>query len=470
MRTMKRISIYILSVLAVFSYTACTDLEVENKAALPEEIVLGDISGFQSILNASYESVNDFNHYGQQMIIGPEVLADNMDLVQQTGRYELEFVNAENSGIGIWQARYNGINEANIVINGVEDPAVEGDPGEKTSLRAQALFLRALFYHDLARAYGYEPGQEVNGFNLAVPLKTTATKGLSDVEDLPRATNLQVYQQIESDLLEAIPNLPVVDAGSADVKFANQDAARLLLARVYLYWGRSADAATTAQQVIAGDGSDLVAAADYFDSWDDQQFPFHPESLFESEILLLDWNSVDGANASLHSLLMNDTGGSQFILTASQELIDEINSEPGDVRGDLFNTEPLGQEFNKWRGAGPQPFMENIPVLRLSEGYLIAAEALGPGAGDPFLNAVRTSRGLAGGVQATVDNVLRERRIEFMAEGHRWFDLKRLGRDITKPASANTSTLPYTDFKILPRIPERELNLSEALQQNPGYN
>jgi hypothetical protein len=167
---------------------------------------------------------------------------------------------------------------------------------------------------------------------------------------------------------------------------------------------------------------------------------------------------------------MNNTGGSQFIITASPELIAEIESQAGDVRRTLFNTESLGEEFLKWQGAGPQPFMENIPVLRLSEAYLIAAEALGAGAGDSFLNALRVSRGLAGGVSATVDNVLRERRIELMAEGHRWFDLKRLGRDITKPAVSGAATLPYTDFKLLPRLPERELNLSTLLEQNPGYN
>jgi len=466
---MKKYRLAILGLFAGLVLTNCTDLDVENKAALPEEIVLGDISGFQSIMNSAYESVNNFEYYGQEMMIGPEVLADNMELVQLTGRYELEYVNAENSGLDIWENRYVGINECNIIINEIDGENVEGTEAAKTALKAQALFLRALFYHDLARVYGYEPGEEVNGFNLAVPLKLNATLGLSGVEDLPRATNVQIYQQVEQDLLAAIPDLPSVGAGTTEVRFANQDAARLLLARVYLYWGRMSDAAAAAQQVIAGDGSDLVDAADYFDSWDDQANPFHPESVFESEILLLDWNSVDGANNSLHSLLMNNTGGSQFILTASDELLAAIAEEPDDVRAELFNTEALGEEFDKWRGAGPQPFMENIPILRLSEGYLIAAEALGEGAGDAFLNALRASRGLPA-TTASIDNILQERRIEFMAEGHRWFDLKRLGRNIPKPAASQAATLPYADFKILPRIPQRELNLSAELVQNPGYN
>lgn len=464
----KYIKLLFIPVVAMFG---CNDLDVENKSALPRDIVLGDTDGYVSFLSAAYESVNDFTYYGQQMMIGPEVLADNMELVQLTGRYELEYVNAVNSGIGIWGNRYSAINEVNIIINTINDESVDGTQDEKNEILGQALFLRGLFYHDLARVYGYEPGREVNGFNSSVVLKTEATFGLSDVEDLPRATNQEVYLQIEQDLLAAIQLLPDATAGSNDVIFANKDAARLLLARVYLYWGNNSEAANYAQQVITGDGSDLVQAADYDDSWDDGINPIHPESLFESQILSPDWSTVDGPNASLHSLLMNNSGGSQFILTASAELLATIAEEPNDVRGDLFNTESLGEEFTKWRATGGAlPFLENIPILRLSEAYLIAAEALGAGAGDSYINALRAARGIATPTTATVNNVLRERRIEFMAEGHRWFDLKRLGRDIPKPADAGVNDLPYSNFKILPRIPQSEINLSTELAQNPGYN
>lgn len=463
--------IYIFLLTGLF-FASCTDLDVENKAALPQEVVLSDIGGFEAVLFSAYESVNDFGYYGQTMMIGPEILADNMHLIQLTGRYQAAYVNAVNSGINIWTNRYVGINECNIVINLIDDEAVAGDQEAKNQLKAEAKFLRALFYHDLARTLGYEPGQEVNGFNLSAILRTEPTVGSAGADDRPRATNVEVYEQIEQDLLEAISDLPEATPGSSAVARANKDAARLLLARVYLYWGRNSDAADYAQQVISGDGSDLVAAGDYVDSWDDASFTFHPESVFESDLQVADWNSVDGPNNSIHSLTMNNTGGSQFIVAASNELIAEIESESGDVRRGLFNSEALGEEFAKWQGnKGTVPFQENIPVLRLSEGYLIAAEALGPGAGDSFLDAFRTARGLTPGVSATVNNVLRERRIEFMAEGHRWFDLKRLGRDITKPADAASGTVPYEDFRILPRIPQGEIELSDGvLIQNPGYN
>lgn len=459
----------LLIVFGSLLFTNCTDLEVIDKRNIPEEIILGSVAGYQGLLSAAYESVNDFNYYGQQMMIAPEILADNLELIQLTGRYEGEFANAVNSGIGIWGLRYNAINECNIIIETIDNESVEGTAAEKVAIKAQAYFLRALFYHDLARVYGYEPGREVDGFNLAVPLKLNPTQGLSGVLDLPRNTNEEVYQQVESDLLAALPNLPSVAAGSTDVKFTSAEAARLLLARVYLYWGRTAEAATQAQSVITGDGTDLVAAADYVDSWDDQANPFHPESVFETEILPLDWNGVDGNNQSLHSLFSNDQAGSQFIIGATQELLDAINSNPTDVRAGLFETESLGIEIEKWNGNGPEPFMENVPILRLSEAYFIAAEALGAGAGDAIFNALRARRGLTGVVPATVDNILAEKRIEYMAEGHRWFDMKRLGRDIPKSLSSGRGALPYADFRILPRLPQGDISISDELVNNPGY-
>ncbi len=476
--------IYIYALLLTGILMSCTDLDVVNKAALPQEAVLVDVEGFEAVLFSAYESVNDFSYYGQAMMIRPEVLADNikLDLGNSNGRYDLDFINALNSGFNqaveneenlFWIDRYNAINECNIVINLVNDENIAGDQAAKDLLVGEAKFLRGLFYHDLARAYGYEPGQEVNGFNESVVLRVTPTLGFSDADDRARASNEEVYTQIETDLLDAIAILPSADAGTIGVARANLEAAQILLARVYLYWGKNEQAATLAQAVITGNGSDLVSAADYVASWDDAINQFHPESLFESDLDFADWDGVDGLNNSMHSLFMNDTGGAQFILTASDELISEIDSEIGDVRRGLFNTEDKGEEFAKWQGAkGTVPFQENIPILRLSEGYLIAAEALGPGAGDGILNAFRTARGLTTSVPATVDNVLRERRIEYSGEGHRWFDLKRLGRDIPKPASAGIgSSLPYTNFKVLPRLPQSDISLSEGLlKQNPGYN
>ncbi len=68
-----------------------------------------------------------------------------------------------------------------------------------------------------------------------------------------------------------------------------------------------------------------------------------------------------------------------------------------------------------------------------------------------------------------LEMIMKDRRVEFAFEGHRWFDLKRNGMNITKSAASQQPSLSYNDFRILSFIPERELNLDDELVQNPGY-
>ncbi|PAP77566.1 RagB/SusD family nutrient uptake outer membrane protein [Rubrivirga marina] len=83
-----------------------------------------------------------------------------------------------------------------------------------------------------------------------------------------------------------------------------------------------------------------------------------------------------------------------------------------------------------------------IPIVRNAELLLLRAEAnaqLGnTGPAVAALDVIRTAAGLAPysggtGTDALVDEVLRQRRYELFAEGHRWIDLRRYGRLGTLP-------------------------------------
>ena len=77
--------------------------------------------------------------------------------------------------------------------------------------------------------------------------------------------------------------------------------------------------------------------------------------------------------------------------------------------------------------------------------------------------------------------VLHERRLEFFHEGHRWFDLVRTNTFIQRMkdhsayeasvAEANKTEIAANikDAYTLYPIPQREIDLNEALTQNPGY-
>lgn len=458
--------------LAFATLASCEDqLDVQPRDSITPDIALQDLTGYEALLFSVYRRAHEFGYYGQSMILDAEALADNLSIANNTGRYTGEVVNSIGAHVNIW-GRYTGINEANTVIAGISD-LEDGTQQERDRVLGEALFLRALNYHDLAKAYGYEPGQEVSGFNLSVILRTTPTQGLSDADFRERATNVEIYTQIESDLQQAITLLPNETGTSGFPQRISSTAAQALLARVYLYWGRYAEAAALADQVIGSSGRTLLTGDDYLQAW---ALEPHGESLLEFDIELVDWSTVDGVNNSMNSVTAkhdadyNETGG-QFAVAGSDDLIATI--EAGDIREQLWVDFGGNWENLKWRGELGD-YRENVPVIRISEVYLIAAEgharSTNDGAGLARLNELRAARDLpavSSSGATLLEDIMKERRVELAFEGHRWFDLKRLGMNIPKPEASND--LQYTDFRMLARIPVDQVILNESLEQNPGY-
>jgi|LakWasM127_HOW14_FD_contig_31_379443_length_1940_multi_5_in_0_out_0_1 hypothetical protein len=156
---------------------------------------------------------------------------------------------------------------------------------------------------------------------------------------------------------------------------------------------------------------------------------------------------------------------------------------------DFRNTDKLA--FRKYPGTTTNGLLVNdIKICRLSEMYLIRAEAL-VAAGDlsgaaTAVNAVRNARSnrvLTAPVYANATEgykgVLNERRLEFLAEGFRFLDLKRLGvvanegilRDPQDCAVNGACSLSVTDYRFALPIPTVESNPNSAIlaTQNPGY-
>ncbi len=126
----------------------------------------------------------------------------------------------------------------------------------------------------------------------------------------------------------------------------------------------------------------------------------------------------------------------------------------------------------------------NIKVIRLSEMYLIAAEAALPTdktKAATYLNAIRSRAAAlipATSATVTLDMILDEKSKELFAEGQRYFDMIRLNRPITfndEILGLTIPTRPKTiersfEKAILP-IPIGEINANPGIgeQQNPGY-
>jgi starch-binding outer membrane protein, SusD/RagB family len=496
---MKKILIAIIVSAGLFS----CELQTVDQSNLAPSVALDNAPGVQSVLFSGYRRLHLFNFFGQDAMLVGDALADNIEIVNRTGRYEQEWVNAVGTFANRYQVAYQVINDANFVIKFAPllDTALtrivpRTAPTTATpnpfwaddilnQVKGEAHFIRALSYMELLRIYSYEPGKEQGGFDLGVVLRDTPTEAVSNVGNRSRSTNLECYQFVENDLIQAISLMRPrsefatrawpTGMGAFSTEFrAHRGTAHALLARLYLYWGRYADAdaqATLALSLIASPA--LVTAANYAASWSTTT---HPESIFELEIRPADWSGVDGPNNSLHSITQNALSGAQYVMAASQELINA--HEPGDVRRGLYVTSAgtLNKpQVRKWQGEKGS-FVENIPVMRRSEMYLIQAESRARqsnnGGAQTAINVLRTNRGLTATTfvgPALVNLIMIERRVELAFEGHRFFDLKRLGLDVPKPSVSNASMLPFSDFRILQQIPPDQVVLNSSLRQNPNY-
>ena len=132
--------------------------------------------------------------------------------------------------------------------------------------------------------------------------------------------------------------------------------------------------------------------------------------------------------------------------------------------------------------AGSRDFL----MFRLSETYLIAAEALlkagKPADALPFLNAVRRRAAFPGkqaAMEVTVDKVtmdfiMDERARELLGEMFRWFDLKRWGKLVERVKLYNPDGAPnIKDYHVLRPVPQNQIDRTAggaaAFPQNPGY-
>ncbi|MFB9865342.1 RagB/SusD family nutrient uptake outer membrane protein [Rufibacter immobilis] len=500
-----------LTILAGLSFQACEDIvEVEPKTSLATDTALSTLGSYRAVLTSAYDRIQGFTYWGRDMALLGDALADNIytETSQAGGRYTGANRNTRNSHFAstgttnVWQVGYGTINDLNTVIATIDNLTVPAsDEAGKAQVKAQALALRAMVYFDLARIYGYEPnniptsGTGAN-FNKSVVLRLTPTSTPQDAALEERATVTEVYTQIETDLKAAIPVLDVAASSGARYKM-NKGAAYALLGKLYLYWEKWADAEEQLKLALANTNATLAPnIVTAFNT-----IP-NPESLFELNFVqstevagvtgvnesIFTYTQPNGRNAPLSGTANVSTYGGQ---TPSAELLALFGLTPDlsnkdavqDIRKNWFyrsvsSTSGTVQYTwsNKYNAANGA-YTDNIKIIRYADVLLMLAEAhtMQGETGDAItlLTTLKTARNsqavVPTGQTELFQYIQEERRRELFFEGHRWFDLKRWGEGITKPAATAVGIIAPTDYRILAPIPVTEVTLNPALPQNPGY-
>lgn len=477
---MKKDKIYIiLMLLCLLWMTGCDKmLETKSQTLLPQDKLQTE-AGCEAMLYGVYDLMQETAFYGRDVLTVPEVLADNSRLSPVASRYKGQADNRIGSHLDIWVESYEIIALLNEVIEYAEK--LPETPKAK-AIWGEALALRGLTYFQLARVYGREPGHLVDGFDLSVPLILKAffyDGGPMGEEVYPaRATVTEVWNQVEKDLTEGFALLKGNDDGLMPKRMGSL-AAQAILSRVYLYEGKWKECVEASDYVTANAPFDVYGGtySDIFSKGEETIF-----YLYFTNSENLGSSSLQSINGMMDSELDSEgydigKGVGDADLCVAEELV-ALYDQKNDLRFNIFRKAKINGEkvwwtkkFNGWQGAFG---LDNVPVIRLSEVVLNRAEAQAELKKDAEalvdVNEIRTKRGLEAASLSgaeLLNEILLQRRLELAQEGHRFFDLKRRGETITKPAGR--IQVPYNDFRVVARISETQMDANKSLENNPGY-
>nr|WP_294898048.1 RagB/SusD family nutrient uptake outer membrane protein [uncultured Pedobacter sp.] len=411
---------------------------------------------------------------------------------------------------GLWVSSYKGIARANLALESIPNiPSSAISDQSRKTLIAQALFLRSLFYSNLAVYYQDVP--------LILKLQNIGEAFV------PKNTYQEVYDQIIKDLKTAANDLPP-SYSTNEYGYPTKDAALGLLARMYLYnkdYQGVLDAISQiSPRTLNPSYAQLFTEQGEFSNEILFSVRFFQDASNNGELFSGTFVGIPRVNVQPMPNLVKDyycTDGKPITAsplyspgTATNNTPQKNNRDPRLLasvyfNGDVFLTSPVTTfKGNTATTYGQKKYIRNAPsasgiavfspggqdfiVLRYADILLMKAEALVElnqlGGVPALVNQVRARVNMPSvesveGTnlsQGTLQNIVRhERRVELAFEGLRFFDLKRWGKmqdAVARAAADNVAgyTPIYRPGKSeIFAIPQVETQNNKNLIQNPVW-
>lgn len=468
---------YMILCLSLFA-VGCNDwLDVQPKSQVKEEDLFSSESGFRDALTGIYVLMGRVETYGGNSTMGfMDMLAQIYSKVATEYEDALQYNYKGDYVKGIvdtmWSTNYNAIANCNYLLQNIAKKGSVMSERVRSVVEGEALALRAFLHFDLLR--GYAPSYKMGKDEPAIPYVQEVTNS-----PVAQSTVTQVLEYIIADLKAAQALLKPIDPiGPSFAEYEdkleygmdeyitdegfwlyrksrlNYYGVTALMARVYLWQENMTDALACAREVI-----------------DSKRFEFMNDSINKvSAYKNLSYIEKMARHEYISSLYVYDLkeGRSDMFfktLAAYECIIAKqrkalIYSGMGldlDVRSKNWFETPTGSSteyVNKYmRGT-------QIPLLKLSEMYLIAAEASGD---IRYLETLRANRGYATDPLPAGANlqeeITKEYLKEFIAEGQLFYYYKRRNMAILPITSTSMNRATY----VLP-VPDNELEFGNFKQ------
>lgn len=461
-------NIYIIGILFSILFASCSDfLDKSPSTSLPVEETIISIGDLENAVNGIYYLMSEERMtYGADFAIYADLKGSDFKALSnnnQAGplsRYTI--TQRDNLPEAAYYYFYKAIANVNKALSVVDELSISDNDKDKfNDLKGQLYALRALLHFDLARIFCTIPtaATDINAANSGLVLSTEVYE---PGYVAPRTTLKETYDQIIKDFETALPLL----TKNANNGHINYWAALALRARAYLYLGDNQAALTDAKAVMASTEYSLYSIDEYTKVWG---LTYTKESLFELTI-------TTNYNAQRNSVgyYCSSDGYGECAFETESDLYKYLVANPTDVRSKLIDEQDganPGLYPAKYPGRDNNVYVNNPKIIRLSDVYLIAAEAALKTNQDAvsYINALRKNRitNYTDVASVTIDDILFERRVELFAENSMAFDYWRNKKSIKNPFIGE---IKYNDYRTIFPIPQTEIDLAPSiLIQNPVY-
>ena len=431
---------YIIICLLV-SLTSCNswlDVDLVNK--IDEEKLFGSKQGFYEALAGVYSEMSKSSLYGETLTMEYlDIYAGYYDSNNANYIYHLKY-DFKNSAVAnvhssIWSNMYKCIASCNNILEWADKKSSLFSKAEKDQIKGEALALRAFLHFDLYRMFC--PDVKLAPKDDGIPYNKEFGVSLPPIYSVEEVVQLVVNDLLEAEVL--LTNDPIttvipyelgydeqnelINKDQADKYVARMNlyAVKAMKARVYQARGENVKAIAAAKEVIESEKFRLLDfnSVDKDDNMVDMLFS-------DEHIFSLRNKDLQDYSKDLHYDVINE-GSTMSKKLSFSNLYSVYESNNDDARYVKWNSI---DDFIKYTVENTDNFFRKMPIIKLSEMYLIISEcsySIDKNQSLEYVNTLRDHRirNNSHWTSITKEYIMQEIRREYLCEGQLWYAYKR---------------------------------------------